>query len=199
MFKKTEIIGVILSGGAGQRFGGQDKGLYELNGQPLVSHVIEALTPQVSHLVICVNRNIDAYADFGLQIIVDETEGFQGPLAGICAAINAHLDDVQCNALLMSSCDSPKLPHDYVEKLIQNIGSAAVSVVHDGQRRQNLHCLIARSAWPSLLDFFARGERAMHRWFSQEQVVNVDFSDQANLFVNFNSPAQIESSNKERA
>ena len=37
------ITGAVLSGGAGSRMGGIDKGLLELAGRPLAAHVLDAL------------------------------------------------------------------------------------------------------------------------------------------------------------
>ncbi len=45
---RSNITGLILAGGAGQRLGGRDKGLYPLLGRPLVTHVSERLAPQIA-------------------------------------------------------------------------------------------------------------------------------------------------------
>ena len=42
----VDITAVILAGGRGQRMGGQDKGLVELWGRPLLAHVIGAIDSQ---------------------------------------------------------------------------------------------------------------------------------------------------------
>lgn len=51
-------FGVLLAGGLGRRMGGGDKFLRELNGKPLLAHMIERASPQVAGLVI--NANGDA-------------------------------------------------------------------------------------------------------------------------------------------
>jgi molybdopterin-guanine dinucleotide biosynthesis protein A len=66
-----------------------------------------------------------------------------------------------------------------------------VCIAHDGNRRQNLHCLIKRQAWQSLIDFFDNDGRAMHRWLAEVNAVDVDFSDESNAFLNINTTEQL--------
>jgi len=66
-----QITGVILAGGLARRMGGQDKGLVEFGGRPLVEWVIDGLRPQVRVLVINANRNRGRYADYGYPVIAD--------------------------------------------------------------------------------------------------------------------------------
>ena len=49
---ETSISGVILAGGMGRRMGGQDKGLLLFEGRPLIEYLLDALSPQVSHILI---------------------------------------------------------------------------------------------------------------------------------------------------
>ena len=46
------ISAVILAGGQGARMGGINKGLAPLQGRPMISHVIERLSPQVATIII---------------------------------------------------------------------------------------------------------------------------------------------------
>jgi molybdopterin-guanine dinucleotide biosynthesis protein A len=97
------VTGVILAGGQGRRMGGSDKGLVEVEGWPLIDHVIAALAPQVQQLLINANRNIEAYERYGHPVVPDELPGFQGPLAGMLAglrnATNTYVVFVPCDAL----------------------------------------------------------------------------------------------------
>lgn len=186
MISSSQITAVILAGGAGKRFGGLDKGLQDHAGKPLVEHVIEAISPQVEELLICVNRNTERYEAYGHQVLKDRATEYQGPLAGLSTAINTLLLNSESAAVVVSSCDSPNLSTTYVKRLSQALGNHHVAVAHDGERRQNLHCLISRTAWGSLIDFFEDGGRAMHRWFQTVEIVDVDFSNEAHNFRNMN-------------
>lgn len=58
MNQSEAITGVVLAGGKATRMGGKDKGLLELNGQPLWQHVAGKLAGQVDTVVISANRNL---------------------------------------------------------------------------------------------------------------------------------------------
>ncbi len=86
---RDDITAVILAGGQGRRMGGQDKGLIEFDGKPLVAILVERLSQQGVKIVINANRNHDRYRQFGHPVITDALEDYQGPLAGFASAMAA--------------------------------------------------------------------------------------------------------------
>lgn len=80
---------IILAGGQGKRMGGADKGLLELDGKPLIAHLLDHLTPSPARIVISANRNQTTYRHWADQVVSDERDGFQGPMAGLEAALDA--------------------------------------------------------------------------------------------------------------
>ena len=64
---KDNITAVVLAGGRGRRLGGQDKGLMELDGRPLIEHILDLVTPQVNAVIINANRNQQVYADLATR------------------------------------------------------------------------------------------------------------------------------------
>ena len=186
--RNNRILGLILAGGQGSRMGGVDKGMIEHKGQPLIELVLERLKPQCDEVVISANRNLAEYRKLKLKVLPDESsDTYDGPLAGICSTIT-HAQTTQYDLLLISSCDTPELPYELGQRLLlamleQDRSSA---VAHDGSHQQNLHCLIARSEWPSLIDFFRKGGRALYQWHKQQGSIQVDFSDYARGFKNIN-------------
>ncbi|MFT5136321.1 MAG: molybdopterin-guanine dinucleotide biosynthesis protein A [Arenicella sp.] len=216
---QSSIVAIILSGGAGRRFGGLDKGLQNYKNKPLIEHVIDALQGQVNSFILCVNRNQESYLKYGCALVEDiehraaRVEGashdgvsfegasfngasFNGPMAGVNAAAdfieNSGLGETASHVLLCS-CDSPALPENYVSRLLEQLSGSgkSVAVVNDGERRQNLHSLIKIAALPSLAKYYSAGGRAMHRWYQEIGVVDVDFSDRPEAFLNINSPEQL--------
>ncbi len=189
----SAVIAILLSGGEGRRVGGRDKGLIDFNGKYMVEWVIQRIGAQVDDIVLSVNRNEREYSKLGYQLVADDAQhtSQQGPLAGIVSAVSK----IQMNAgfYLICTCDSPHLPTDYVAKLKDSLGSpdVAASVVFDGTTMQNLHCLIRAQAITSLIDFYKEGGRAMRRWFAENNIVQVDFSSQAEAFANYNTSESI--------
>ena len=179
------ITGVILAGGAGRRMGGVDKGLQELDGQPLVQRVLVRLAPQVDSVLISANRNRERYAGFGCPVLGDTIPGYAGPLAGLQAAL-AHAG----TPLLVSApCDSPFLPADLVARLRAALEAKAadLAVARADGRVHRAFCLLRRELRPGLDAFLASGERRVGLWHASLKVVEVDFDDQAEAFANVNT------------
>ena len=188
MAKKPTIAAVILAGGQATRMDGVDKGLVLLNGEPLVSHVLKTLSKQVDEVLISANRNQHDYASFGVRAIADSISDFPGPLAGMAAAMEA----VDTDLLFVCPCDSPFISHDIVERLCVELTAkqADIAVANDGERPQPVFALLRCALLPSLLDCLNSGERKIMFWYRQQKLVNVDFSDQTDVFININTPQE---------
>ncbi len=187
-----QITAVILAGGEGSRMGGIDKGLLELNGQPLIEHVMARIAPQVAQLIISANRNLERYQSYGYPVITDQMTD-KGPLAGILSA----LQHCQSDWLLTIPCDTPRIPIDLVARMRNAADQttqqklAAIYSAHDGEQLQPLFSMIHRDLTTSLQDYLAAGNRKVARWLMQQGYVAVDFSDQADAFANINTPEML--------
>ncbi len=189
MKPKQGITGVVLAGGMARRMEGRDKGLIPFRGRPLVAHVVEALAPQVDELFVNANRNREAYAGLGYQVIGDDLEGFQGPLAGILSAMRRAGHPL----LLVVPCDAPLLPADFARRMKKALEGAGadIAVAFDGERLQPVHALISCRLADDLEDFLKSGERKIDRWYDRHAVVKVDLSDRPETFVNVNTPDEL--------
>ena len=160
----------------------------------MIQHVVERLAPQVDKLIISSNRNEVAYRALGYEIVSDTETDFQGPIAGILAG----LEECGTPYALVCPCDSPNLPVDLVERLREGLAdgladsSADIAVAHDGEQRQNLVALMKVSILESLQAYFQNGGRAVRNWYPGEQVVDVDFSSEAECFLNINRPEDMD-------
>jgi molybdenum cofactor guanylyltransferase len=180
------ITGAVLAGGRGSRMGGIDKGLAPLGDKPLIEHILAALGPQVTHLLINANRNIDRYTEYGHPVVKDRLDGHQGPLAGFAALLGACEDDW----LVTVPCDTPHIPADLVQRMwsARVDAGAEIAIAHDGRRMQPAHALLPRRLLSDLEAFLDSGERKIDRWYARHATVEVDFSDQPDAFLNLNRP-----------
>jgi len=184
--KHKDLTAVILAGGQGRRMGGEDKGLIEFDGRPIIEILIEKLKRQRVGIIINANRNHDIYQSYGLPVVSDELADFQGPLAGFATAINA----VKTDYILTLPCDGPFLADSFVDLFIeaQAREQSPICVAYDGERLQPVYALIDVNLLDSLNQFLENGDRKIDRWYAQHDFARVDFSTQKNMFGNINRP-----------
>ena len=186
-----DITAVILAGGQGRRMNGQDKGLLEFNGEALIAILLRELERQAVAIVINANRNLDRYRAYGLPVISDRLEDYQGPLAGFASA----MDFVDSDFILTLPCDGPLIADDYVARFIdsQKQSGASICVAFDGERLQPVHALIRTDLLASLDQFLDSGDRKIDRWYALHDYQRTDFSDCAGMFRNINTPSDRQS------
>lgn len=185
-YPRDDITGLILAGGRASRMGGQDKGLIEVNGRPMIDYVLAALKPQAGCILINANRNLERYAGYRYRVVSDELSDFQGPLAGIATAMAR----TESPYLLIAPCDSPLLPEDLGECLYGALADkqAEIAVAHDGERMQPVFSLLKRDLLASLLEFLEQGERKIDRWYARHVLALADFTHRPDTFLNVNTP-----------
>jgi molybdopterin molybdotransferase len=185
---KESISGLILAGGRGTRMGHVDKGLQPFGGTTMVAHVLARLEPQVATVAINANRNFDTYAACGVPVWPDDTPDFAGPLAGLQAGLRR----CATTYLLTAPCDSPFLPADLAERLLDGLraddADLAVAVTEENGRRQvhPVFCLLKAGLEPVLSAYLDGGGRRMDGWYPQIRVTEVLFDD-ADAFRNINT------------
>ena len=185
----AEITGIVLAGGMGRRMGGIDKGLVELDGRPMVAHVLARLAPQVGAVLINANQNGDRYAQFGYPVIADAVGGFAGPLAGL----HAGMSEAKTPLVVTVPCDSPFLPMDLVARLATAIArdDAQLAVAQTLGQPHPVFALVRRDVLPHLASFLRGGGRKIDAWYASLRVALVPFDDVADAFRNINTAAEL--------
>ena len=194
------ITGVVLAGGRSRRMGGGDKGLLQLAGKPMLSHVVERLAPQVDAVIINANGEPRRFAALALPVVADTIAGFAGPLAGVLAGMRwsaAHAPGARF--ILTAAGDAPLPPRDLAERL--RAALAASGSIALAQSMGALHPVIG--LWPvELADDLEAGLRAGVRkvldFTHRHGMVSVPFAPVAlcgleiDPFFNANTPAELD-------
>ena len=172
------VAGVILAGGRGSRFGGTEKGLLTLGGQPMIAHVIARIGPQVAALAI--NANSGDYAGFALPVIADPVTDRPGPLAGVLAGFEWMAASAPGTDWLLSvPCDAPDLPRDLVARLLAAAAGVPACEVVTAASAGRVHPVCAlwhRSIAAALARDVAAGARAVGRWAAARRQIVVEFA-----------------------
>ncbi|WP_034461497.1 molybdenum cofactor guanylyltransferase MobA [Buttiauxella noackiae] len=189
----TEVTGVVLAGGRATRMGGLDKGLINLNGQPLFEHVMSKLAPQVGSVVISANRNIEIYQSFGIDVLSDTLPDYPGPLAGMLSAMQ-HLSG---EWFLFCPCDTPNIPDDLAYQLWMQKGESYAMWVDDGERDHPTIALMHRKLVTDLEQYLAAGERRVMLFLREVGGKPILFANQMQNFINVNTPEDLMHREKE--
>lgn len=184
----------ILAGGRSSRFG-SDKALVEVDGQPLILALRDALL-QHGHRVSIVADHADRYRSLGLDCWVDHASN-SGPLAGVATALQQRLALGPGWGLILS-CDQLVWRGEWFEQL-----AAAASdrlpceLVHFVSREsagtsrcEPLPCLLHTRLLSKVLLRLQRHQLSLHGLFSDSAAAQVT-SDVAPKQWSFNSPQEL--------
>lgn len=189
---RADVTGIVLAGGQGRRMGSVDKGFVELDGRPLVAHVLDRFAPQVASVIVNANRNADRYAAFGFPVVADAVGGFAGPLAGLHAGLSVAATPFVATC----PCDSPYLPVDLVSRLAAALDAPRIdiAVARTFDQPHPVFAVARRSVLPHLDRFLAGGGRKIDAWYASLGFAEVAFDDEPDAFRNINTPAELAAS-----
>ena len=109
--------GVILAGGRSSRMGVTSKALLELNGQPLLRHVVDRLQAHLDPLLLSCESETADFESFGLAVVPDLLPDYRGPLTGLYSTLQFLSDKGHSNGLVLCPCDAPFIPDNLVQVL----------------------------------------------------------------------------------
>lgn len=183
--RAENLSGLILAGGRGSRFGGEDKGLITYGGKPMVAHVATIMARDTDQLIISANRNHASYQPFGDAVISDVIGIHWGPLAGIYSGLLRSRNDW----LLVATCDQPRLPADYVRRMTEVFDGKSIIMATDAKRDHFLNLLLPMTVMADLQSYLQNGGRRAGSWLQKTGYLTVTF--QPGELDSFNSPEQL--------
>jgi molybdenum cofactor guanylyltransferase len=184
---------LVLAGGRATRMGGGDKALRPFGGTTLLDHVLARMAGQGEPIVLNANGDPARLARFGRPVLPDSVPDHPGPLAGVLAG----MEWVAANApgtadLVTVPTDSPFLPTDLVDRLIQARNAAGADIACAASAGQ-AHPVAG--LWPVRLAPLLRralveeGLRRVDRWTARFALVHVAFpAEPFDPFLNVNTP-----------
>ncbi len=193
-----KVAGVILAGGQSRRMGGGDKALRDLGGQPILSHVIARLLPQVDKMVLNANGNAARFESYNLPIVADSIDGFAGPLAGVLAGMD-WAAKAGYEHIATVAADTPFFPENLVLALCmaqegegKPLAMAMSSDPERGFVRHPTFGLWSVDLREDLRAALQRGVRKVVAWSEPQGCAMMVFApDNPDPFFNVNTPADL--------
>lgn len=194
---ENTLPGLILAGGLSRRMG-KNKALSPLGGQPLLSHVIERVAPQVSTLAL---NAPESWAEaFGLPLVPDTKAGHAGPLAGVLAGMHHFaIHAPQATHFLTVPADSPFFPADLSLRLADHItGDNAIVIAASSGHVHPVFGLWPISIADDLEHWLADdNNRRIRSFLARHSTLGVSFSPVESTtasidpFYNINTPDEL--------
>jgi len=182
---------LLLAGGRGQRMGGQDKGLLEWRGQPLIAHLHAVARPLTDDLIISCNRNPERYAAYADRLVNDDSDDFPGPLAGIRAGLAA----ARHGHLLVLPCDVPQIDAALLTAMLDAVrrDPSRPLMLRQGEHWEPLLCVIPTAHAGVFESAWALGERSPRKVMLQLQAQALQCPSDDPRLANLNTPALLQS------
>jgi molybdopterin-guanine dinucleotide biosynthesis protein A len=172
---------------------GINKAFAELNGKPLIQHVLASLRACFSAVHI-VAKDSATYAGLGVPVIEDRLP-IQSPLAGIHAGLSA----VSTEYVFCCPCDTPLLQPSLIRTLLNEITPGVdVVVPRVGPYYQPLCAIYSRRCLPVIAHMLSEGEVKVDRLYAAIVLKEVpegllrETDPHLHAFININTPHDLE-------
>lgn len=177
---------VLLAGGRGQRMGGQDKGLIDWRGEPLIAHVQRLVRPLTDDLIVSCNRNLERYEPYADRLVHDDQADFPGPYAGIRAGLSVARHDF----VLILPCDAPLLDVALIQGLRETAQANPNKPVmgRQGEQWEPLLCIIPRVLAQAFERDWQDGQRSPRKTMAQLGAVALQCEANDPRLANLNTP-----------
>ncbi len=98
-------------------------------------------------------------------------------------------------------CDSPLIKAEHLQRLITALSENKVdiAVAFDGERMHPVFLALKTALKNSLEKYLQSGNRKIDIWLQQHQLIKVDFSQNAEVFLNINTIKELEALENNRS
>jgi molybdopterin-guanine dinucleotide biosynthesis protein A len=138
---------MILAGGRATRMGGQDKPLLTLEGQTLLSIILDRLGGHDGPVALNANGDPARFTAFGLPVLADSLPDYPGPLAGVLVAMD-WAAGLGASAVVTIAGDTPFFPRDLVSVLDHVKGPLGLALAATRDAAGQTHDHPTFGLWP---------------------------------------------------
>jgi molybdopterin-guanine dinucleotide biosynthesis protein A len=179
-----DVAAVILAGGAGKRIGGT-KPLRRLGGERLIDRAVRQARGWSDAVAVAVREAAQVQpVDAGL---VHDEPGVAGPLAALIAGLRFARTEGR-SQLLTIPADTPFLPADLLERLLEAIGDHHCALAASGGQLHPVCGLWRTSVLAQAPDYLSSGRRSLKGFAGLVGYVAVEWpSGPSDPFLNINT------------
>lgn len=176
---REDATAIILAGGDSFRMG-RDKGLLPVDGQPLIQHLCQQLSPHFGEILISA-QTADEYGFLGHRVVADRAPG-QGPIMGLASALRASRHETN----LVVACDIPAVDMGIVRRMLRLARKHDCVVPRDRGQYEPLFAVYKKTLTSSLDRLLADGVRRIRDLYGLCDTAFLDLEECEQL-VNLNT------------
>jgi molybdopterin-guanine dinucleotide biosynthesis protein A len=171
---------------------GRDKAFLELDGRPLIAHVVERVACVCAEVLV-VASNVQPYAGLGARLVEDRFRG-----VGVLGGLHAGLEAAAHELALAVGCDMPFLNPALLRAFAGWAEGFDVAVLRQGEQVEPLHGAYRRTCLPAIEAAIRANRRRIVSFFPQVRVRYVipeevaPFDPGLRSFRNVNTPEEWE-------
>ncbi len=188
---KTQIV--ILAGGQSKRFGGGYKTLYKFNDLSVLKRILNNYENLNIEIALNVNSNEIEFINTGLNLISDEIDNFQGPLAGIYSSLKWVLQNKKnIEWIFTTPSDTPFLFSEIINKFFTTKFKENSKIIL-AKNYDKIHPVIGLwhiSLLKNLDQFLKKEDRKIMNWVRLQDYEVLNFESK-NHFFNINTKSDL--------
>jgi molybdopterin-guanine dinucleotide biosynthesis protein B len=170
---------------------GHDKARAEFGGATLIEWMLARVAPAFP-FVFVVAKDVASFRHLGVPVVAD-ARAVESPTVGVYSAVVASPSP----RTLCLGCDIPFVTTALLQELVQRPASFDAVVPRDGSGLQPLCAVYSRRTLAALEQMLDADERQLNRIFERVRTDYVEvadgrFGDPRELFLNVNTPADLE-------
>ncbi|MFV8755493.1 molybdenum cofactor guanylyltransferase [Nannocystaceae bacterium ST9] len=186
--------GLVLAGGASRRMG-RDKAWLELEGRPLLLHVIDRLAPVCERIVVVAapGQNLPDLPAGVARVDDPPALHGRGPLIGVSVGLEA-LARAGVELAYLSGCDAAALSDEHVRFMLERLAAAPEADALVPRDAQGLHPLASalrvEPAWARARAMVGDDRRRLFEWVEPWPTIDADELPDPSVLAPCNEPAQ---------
>jgi molybdopterin-guanine dinucleotide biosynthesis protein A len=193
---KKDMTGIILAGGKNSRMG-TNKAFLEIDGIRLIDKAINIYREIFSEIIIVTNDPL-SYIEFtDAEIVTDIYKG-KGPLGGIYTGLFYSKNDYT----FISACDMPYLNKDFISYLTTHTGKYDIIVPELSDGFQPLYAIYSQNCLSHIKKLLIADKLKITGFYKEVRQLSIPeekiipFNKDGRLFLNFNTPEDLEKEQK---
>jgi molybdopterin-guanine dinucleotide biosynthesis protein A len=193
---KKDMTGIILAGGKNSRMR-TNKAFLKIDGTCLIDNILAVYQKIFSEIIIVTNDPL-SYTEFSETLVVTDIYKEKGALGGIYTGLFYATYDYS----FIAACDMPFLNEDFIIYLTEQTDKFDIVVPQLSEGFQPLHAIYSQNCLSHIKKLLIADKLKITGFYKEVRLLSIPeekikpFNKDGRLFLNFNTPEDLEKEEK---